>query len=214
MAKTEDLILEWLSIRLPFGGGKAHETIIRDSLNQDVRTVLDIGCGRGAFKVFKEYETTGIDVFQENIRRAEENGNYAHLIQGDVRQLSFDDKSFDAVTCIEVIEHLTKEEGQKLLREIERIAKKVIVITTPWGFDSLPKRKDNPYLDHQSGWYPYEFEKLGFKVYPDLSLRCRMGNNPLLLMSVYCLSVAARPITRRFPDKYSNGFMAVKELSN
>jgi ubiquinone/menaquinone biosynthesis C-methylase UbiE len=209
MAKTEDLIMEWLSLRLPFGGGKAHERIIEDSL-KGVNTVLDLGCGRGTFKILRKFVTTGVDIYPENISRARDNGNYQTLVQGDVREIKFPDKSFDAVICIELIEHLNKEEGRKLLDNIEWVARKVIVITTPWGFDALPKRKDNPFLDHQSGWIPQEFIERGYEVIPIMSIRWHLGNNPFLLIIAYCLSVCMRPLIKWYPSKLCNNFAAVK----
>jgi len=52
----------------------------------------------------------------------------------DVRKLPFKQKSFDTVLCMEVIEHLEKEEAIRLIEDMEKIARKKIIITTPVGF--------------------------------------------------------------------------------
>lgn len=212
MARTDDLIFEWLSIRLPFGGGKAHEDILKRELNGDICTVLDIGCGRGTFKTFRKFDSTGIDILPDNIKTSEINGNYKHLIQGDIRELNIADKSFDAVSCIEIIEHLTKDEGWELLDRIERIARKTVIVTTPWGFYSLAGRKYNPYLDHQSGWLPEEFRQKGYTVYPMMSIRLRWGNNPVFIMLAYGLSIILRPLIKKYPEKLCGCFIAVKSV--
>jgi len=66
-------------------------------------------------------------------------------ILADLRKLEFKPKSFDAILCLEVIEHLTKEEGHDLIKKMEKWARKKIIITTPNGYDC------NPFQTHKSG---------------------------------------------------------------
>jgi ubiquinone/menaquinone biosynthesis C-methylase UbiE len=209
--KKTDLILEWLAFHLPFSGRKGHEKVIVQSLNNvNARTVLDVGCGQGVHRLYRDYESTGIDIYADDLVRAKALENYKTLINKDIRDMNYPDKSFDAVTAIEIIEHLKKEDGIKLLDIIERIAGKVVVITTPWGDDLKPKYKWNPFLDHQSGWLPKEFEARGYKTYPLLGLRWRFGNNIFITAIIYAVSLFIRPILKAYPDKLCNGFAAVK----
>ena len=65
--------------------------------------------------------------------------------------------------ALDLIEHLTKEDGLKLIRDMETIAAKKIVIFTPSGFLSQPSH-DGDLQEHLSGWEPEEMRKLGFQV--------------------------------------------------
>ncbi len=75
--------------------------------------------------------------------------------------------SVDTVFLIDVIEHLTKEEGEVLLRQTEAIARQQIVIFTPLGFvaqHTLEGGKDAwglngaDWQEHKSGWLPEDFD--------------------------------------------------------
>lgn len=76
--------------------------------------------------------------------------------------------SVDSVYLIDVIEHLPKEDGEKLLKITEKIAKKQIVIFTPLGLveqETLKGGKDAwglsgaEYQEHKSGWMPEDFDE-------------------------------------------------------
>lgn len=67
----------------------------------------------------------------------------------------------DAVTLIDVVEHLEKEESKKLLSETIAIVNKVVVFT-PNGF--MPQ-DDGEWNTHRSGWTPQDFVGDGWEVY-------------------------------------------------
>lgn len=52
-------------------------------------------------------------------------------VVGDARYLPFKDKSFDTVTCFEVIEHIPPEDRDRVLKEMVRVAKYIIIISVP-----------------------------------------------------------------------------------
>lgn len=77
------------------------------------------------------------------------------------------DKSIDTIFLIDVIEHLSKDEGMMLLRRTEGIARKQIVLFTPLGFvaqHTLEGGKDAwglngaEWQEHKSGWLPEDFD--------------------------------------------------------
>jgi hypothetical protein len=83
----------------------------------------------------------------------------------DLRCLPFKDGSVDGVFALDVIEHLTKDEGERFLDAMERIARKRVLVLTPNGF--TPKEHlegGNPWQAHQSGWTTTDFAKRGFVV--------------------------------------------------
>jgi SAM-dependent methyltransferase len=207
-----DEILEKFSMSLPFGLGKAHHQAVANSLDGSIQSCLDIGCGRGAFEFLKDYQSIGCDIYKPVLQKASEKGYYTNLIQCDVRQLPFGMKSFDAAICIEVIEHLGKEEGLEFLKQLEGIARKRVIVATPWGYFPLKEREDNPYLNHLSGWLPEEFEAMGYKVYPFYYSRYPKGSHIHQILTRFMLTLLMYPLIKRYPDKFAQDFIAVKNL--
>ncbi|MFC2162857.1 class I SAM-dependent methyltransferase [Candidatus Altiarchaeota archaeon] len=52
---------------------------------------------------------------------------------GDVRDLPFDDGTYDTVLCSQVLEHLPWEEVDKALAELQRVARKHVVVSIPYS---------------------------------------------------------------------------------
>ncbi|HIE15264.1 TPA: class I SAM-dependent methyltransferase [Candidatus Bathyarchaeota archaeon] len=94
----------------------------------DVRTVLDVGCGNGAFLnvLPAKYQAVGLDSSEEALKHVR-----TKAVHGDIAALPFDPESFDLVTCLEVLEHLSYEIYSKALSELERVSKKYIIISVP-----------------------------------------------------------------------------------
>ncbi len=130
--------------------------------------LVDVGCGirpyiysNSKFHVciepFKEYINIAKSVFKDlNMLFL---NNYA--LEG-LRQ--FPDKSVDTVIMIDLIEHLTKEDGYALLQEADRITKKQIVVFTPLGYLSNHREGNDAWglngqemQEHKSGWLPEDF---------------------------------------------------------
>jgi predicted SAM-dependent methyltransferase len=73
---------------------------------------------------------------------------------------------FDVVICNHVIEHLEKNEGIKLLNDLESIGK-TIIIGTPVGYVDTEynvKLHNNEFERHQCGWMPDEFKNKGYMI--------------------------------------------------
>jgi ubiquinone/menaquinone biosynthesis C-methylase UbiE len=69
---------------------------------------------------------------------------------------------FDLVVAFDLIEHLSKENGYKLLYEIDRISENSSMLFTPNGYVWQPPSMNNPFNAHISGWTPSELRKLGW----------------------------------------------------
>jgi len=98
-------------------------------LPADVHSVLDVGCGNGIF----------IDQLGGRIRAFGTDRSFAALkqasylvCQSDAKTLPFADESFDAVVCMEVIEHLPQATLNSVLGELLRVARKYILISVPY----------------------------------------------------------------------------------
>jgi len=76
---------------------------------------------------------------------------------------------FDVVSCLDTIEHLPKEEGEKWLDHFEEVADRLIIIFTPDGFLPQGPEQDPEKFDelekHRSGWCAEDFLKRGYCVY-------------------------------------------------
>jgi len=127
-------------------------------------SVLDLGCGTSSWlRVCSIPYSVGVDTFEQSLKESKERILHTEYILGDVRRVEFKPRSFDAVVAFEVIEHLTKEDGRKLVDNMERWCRKKIIISTPRGY--VPQNPtDNPCQRHMSGWDMAELKQLGFKV--------------------------------------------------
>lgn len=112
--------------------------------------------------------TVGLDFYEPYILKSKELSIHNEYVLGDVRGLLsiFGPKSFDCVMATEVLEHLSKDDGTMLIEQMEQVATRKIILTTPNGFlPTYAGPKDNPTETHLSGWTAKELRKLGFEVY-------------------------------------------------
>jgi ubiquinone/menaquinone biosynthesis C-methylase UbiE len=96
------------------------------------KKILDCGAGGGLppLAMFNEhgFETHGIDIDKERIKMAEDfaktHGMELNIIQGDMRELPYDDESFSFVYSYNTIFHMTKKDIKKSMQEIKRVLRK------------------------------------------------------------------------------------------
>jgi SAM-dependent methyltransferase len=133
----------------------------------DCESVLDVGCGTDStIRELGVSRSTGLDAYAPSIEKARQLNTHDELVLGDVRDLvsKFGLKSFDACIALDVIEHLPKSDGFKLISEMEQIARKRVVFLTPSGFLPQGNTDANDYQRHYSGWEPSEMTSRGYKV--------------------------------------------------
>lgn len=140
------------------------------------RTILDVGCGTGSLVRYVRGYKVGVEAHQPTLEKARELRTHDDFLQFDVTNLgTVKSGSYDAVVGLDIIEHLTFEEGTKLLAEMERIASRRVVILTPNGFvPQLPST--NPFWQHKSGWLPEDFRSRGYHVRGFLGLKWFLGS--------------------------------------
>jgi len=130
--------------------------------------ILDAGCGSGLLSFLiagvgrekrEAIELIGVDIYEKFLKIAE---GYDHKILCSVTHLPFRDKSIDSSLSIEVIEHLSKKDGIKFLDELERVTRKYIALSTPFGY----KKRESPnmWMKHRSGWVPKDFRVREYKI--------------------------------------------------
>lgn len=99
---------------------------------------VDIGCGDGDLiktisdlSYLKKIKGTDLSKIRlQNTRKKIKNKNGIELIKTDIYNTPFKNQEFDIVACLEVIEHV--KNIKKALRELQRIAKKYVVISVPY----------------------------------------------------------------------------------
>ncbi len=149
----------------------------QDSITKLLRTelkncknVLDLGCGEKsplryikAEKEFKDLYSIGVDIFYPYIlENIEKNKIHSKYLNQNIFEIDFPEKTFDCTIMLDVIEHFEKDDFLKFLPKLEKISKKIIVLT-PNGFVPQEEHDNNPFQIHKSGWTTSDMEKLGFK---------------------------------------------------
>ena len=92
-------------------------------------TVLDVGSGLSGIAPFLPgWRTAGVDrALPDEIERG------APFSVASATALPFPDRSWDVVTCIDVLEHLPPEDRSASIREAFRVARRMVVIAFPSG---------------------------------------------------------------------------------
>jgi hypothetical protein len=78
--------------------------------------------------------------------------------------LPFREKAFNIVLALDMVEHLKKEDGIKLISNMEKLAKRLVIITTPNGFTSGKVVNRNILQLHMCGYTIRELKQFGYKV--------------------------------------------------
>ena len=126
-------------LKIPENASKNIHNVVEELISSEdgIKKVLDIPSGAGAFTwrmLKKEYDVFSGDI--ENILHFE----HKNFVIADMNEpLPFEDGFFDAVVCIDGIEHL--ENPFKFIRECERILRKdgKLIISTP-NIDAMRSR--------------------------------------------------------------------------
>lgn len=184
----------------------------------DCDTVLDLGCGNNsAIQHCNVAFSIGVEAFEPYLQESKKKGIHDQYIMVDIRKIKFKPKSFDAVVILDVLEHLTIEEGLALIKKMEKWARKKIIIFTTNGYLWQNGYDDNPLQEHKSGWSVEELEKLQFKVFGIngwIKLRGYIASikyKPILLW--YIISNLTQKITYRQP-RYAFQLFAIKQTDD
>ena len=145
------------------------------------RTVLDLGCGYGHWGHLlrthyhsddpaRRARVTGVDIFQGNVAFCRSTGVYDELGCADALEFLARQpaRAFDTIIATELIEHLPKADGARLLEELVRVAASVAIVSTPnWEYlrpGAVTMTGFNEHEHHLSAWSAAEFRRSGFAV--------------------------------------------------
>ncbi len=214
-------VLGNLSVNLPY----ARLNLVQHELMQYPYNskVLDLGCGDGYSTAImvkslrKRFYIVGFDAYEDNLRLAEQTGVYGLLLRADIREIEGRVNPADIVLLCEILEHISKEDGYKLLYWLEKIAHKCIIITSPphlnrnregRSYEEDVKfrewlHKDKPWtMPHVSVWKSADYEKLGYQVY---------GANGAYIRGLPYAGMILAKWAYCHPD-YANSIVAIKRM--
>lgn len=118
--------------------------------------ILDMGAGGGTYGYYfqdKNYNIDAVELWQESIDQLNRFGWYKNIYQEDIRNFNYP-RSYDLIIFGDVLEHLTIEDAQKVLKEAEKHTKAIMVAV--------------PYNYEQGAYYGNEAER---HLQPDLTYK-------------------------------------------
>lgn len=137
------------------------------------KSVLDVGCGFGLWgflcreylDVFagrvrpEDWETRidAIEMFEPYIQ-AHQRALYSSIQIADIREAAASLDSYDLIIAGDVIEHLDKADGERVLDTLYQKASNALLVNIPIGAGwDHPETHGNPGELHRSQWYPEDF---------------------------------------------------------
>ena len=158
---------------IPAVPGEHYRAFVRFARRHAGTSILDLGCGFGAYSgalIEEGRNCVGCDINLDYLRKANKR---LPVVNVDT-SLPFNDRSFDTVLILEVIEHVASIEA--VLAEAFRVARKNVLITVPNSENiELMKANDVTYAhmlssDHMHFFNPDSLEGLLRRYSKDISI--------------------------------------------
>jgi SAM-dependent methyltransferase len=106
--------------------------VFREMIPEDVKTIVDVGCGDGAITnaLGTQWAVTGVDSSRTALQHVTTKAMLA-----DARELPFADASFDLAMSSQMLEHLDDATYGAAVAELRRVARKYLLISVPYRED-------------------------------------------------------------------------------
>ena len=138
----------------------------------ECQTVLDVGAGIRPMQWYKPDRHECIEPYKPYVEVLKAAGYIVHHASAltGLRHLVDANEPFEAVYLLDVIEHMEKDEGRRVLALAQEVATIQVVVFTPDGFK--PQTTDNwgyeghYWQTHRSGWTPDDFPGWALTVFP------------------------------------------------
>ncbi len=160
-------------------------------------SLLDVGCGAGLYGYLAKYswsrtatanKLTKIDAVEfskENVDELLKTNIYDNVYLNNAIKLPVEDNSYDTVISIECLEHLYADEVVDAIKELYRVCKSRLIISTPppgscanvsWCFNEIERIKKIQFMSfeqyqermnclHKCAMSPDMFRQMGFGTY-------------------------------------------------
>lgn len=158
-------------------------------------TLLSVCCGIGIElkRLGEGTPITAVDIVPEYIEEFKKQFPWAETHVSDAVKFlkKLPDGSYDVVSCIDGVEHLTMKRGLELLVECKRVCRKKALIFTPqghtknepkhtWGIDG-----GDHYQKHLSGWTKEDLAEHGFELWGEGPATSLLGQDYMEGMYIY-----------------------------
>jgi len=157
-------VAQKVGTHLPF----TYWQVVWRSIDGRTHSILDVGCADGDMMAFlshrRRYYAVGVDIFEPYLQAAKRLKRHSGYVRADAMRLPFRSRSFDTVLFLETIEHMEREEGARALEEVERVARRQVIVSTPVAFVPQGAYGGNPHQEHRSFWTPHEMRRRGYTV--------------------------------------------------
>lgn len=145
------------------------------------KSILDVGAGFGRWGFLcrchiaggyslvelpkQELVIDAVEVFRPNISPVYD-AVYNHVYHGDIREVIQDLGQYDVIICGDMIEHLEKCEGLRLVDEMKKHCNMALVLSIPFGFCPQGVVHGNEYEVHRSSWGSRDFKGANVLIKP------------------------------------------------
>jgi len=137
--------------------------LLRTNLEGSNLFRIENGVGRQSFKEEWQIQIDGIEGCGGYFTPVHEY-SYNRLLVGEALELlaTLPTGSYELVLAIDILEHFDPERGKLFLAQLQRVASKAALISTPKEF--IPQEVPaNPYENHRSHWKLTELNGCGYK---------------------------------------------------
>lgn len=180
---------------MPFSFSNQISTIVGFAEQENPKSILDVGVGMGQYGFLLRTNLENVNLFEINGSNAHQRSknqwmiridgiegypgyitpvheySYNNLLIGEALKLlpSLEDKTYDLVLAIDILEHFDKEQGVVFLKECQRVCRGSVLVSTPKEFvaQEVPA---NPLENHRSHWTEDDFRLCGFDYFLPNSL--------------------------------------------
>ncbi|MBE0550329.1 MAG: class I SAM-dependent methyltransferase [Rubrivivax sp.] len=172
---------------MPFSQSSQISTIVGYAQQLQPGSVLDVGTGMGQYGFLLRTNLENVNLFDIDGSSARQRHRsqwavridgiegyatyltpvheyaYNQVLVGNALDLlpTLADRAYELVLAIDILEHLSTDDGKAFLAHCTRIASRAVLVSTPKVFvpQDVPA---NPLEDHRSVWTERELQDLGF----------------------------------------------------
>jgi SAM-dependent methyltransferase len=130
------------------------EPIIRLICQVAGRSVLDVGSGSSGVGPLlpHPWRVTGVDSSFEDYGAADgPMQDSVERIVADARRLPFEDRAFDVVVAVDLLEHIPASDREAVADEIARVARRRVIVACPTGQQALAADRRLADVFHRRG---------------------------------------------------------------